>query len=863
MLFLEKIVFNEKIKSSSDIETEISLKTIAEIPLKENKNVTKLISSESEEMLIKKAFKNLRTNIQFLCVNNIEDKKVILVTSAREEEGKSFVAANLAVSFAEIGKKVLIIDGDMISGKQGKIFNIPNNLGLSNYLSNLDTNGAEINEFLSKFINETAVKNVNLITSGTVPPNSSEILALPKLQELLKDAKVFFDIIIIDAGGVLDKTEALILTRSVNSTILVASSKETEIDDLNNAKKDIQNVGGKIIGVVLNKVKIKKAKKTKAQRKEEFNKFKLKVKEKINTTIENIKRKIQEANQKLLEEAKNQEKSSEEVIEIETDKKEQETTKKVENKSDKKDENISKEVKQEEIVKEEKNIKILLLDKIKNFKQTDKKENNEENKISEKENIEDNQLSIFQEIPTEELKKEGTEQEEVKIKESSKQRINKFKETSKEKIKSLKEFVSEKALIIKEKTINLYSKVKDACIKKYDDLKNRKKENKNVEEIKQENEALENVNSENENIEKIEQENITEAMQENLFEENVEKEIINDEPTQNEKMVLVVVDAEKGYCRVFSQEYFTEKLIRGIDKADNFSRAHYSSKELKIKQEYFIDRYQLTIAQAQRIDPLIYDTLSDYDRYLWEARNIASNKAEQYALCMAKDFEMQPNELEKDHTIRSQRLRKAELENAELDVIYKLENLWRTNKINVFDRIQLNKFAKIHEIENAFKNDAEIKKNENSKKFYTDIIEGAEKRLENANAADRKKEETEKLAIEEDRKIKQEELKLEQQQFEIEKREAQERIKLEQENVKAEKKAEQERLREEKRKEKEIEKIERKEENLRRKKERQKQKEEAKLQRELEKVKQREEAKLEEELMVDNLYPKTKHNKNL
>lgn len=814
MLFLEKIVFNEKIKSSSDIETEISLKTIAEIPLKENKNVTKLISSESEEMLIKKAFKNLRTNIQFLCVNNIEDKKVILVTSAREEEGKSFVAANLAVSFAEIGKKVLIIDGDMINGKQGKIFNIPNNLGLSNYLSNLDTNGTEINEFLSKFINETAVKNVNLITSGTVPPNSSEILALPKLQELLKDAKVFFDIIIIDAGGVLDKTEALILTRSVNSTILVASNKETEIDDLNNAKKDIQNVGGKIIGVVLNKVKIRKAKKTKAQRKEEFNKFKLKVKEKINTTIENIKRKIQEANQKLLEEAKIQEKSSEEVIEIETA----------------------------------------------------KKDNDEENKIVEKENIEDNQLSMFQEIPTEELKKEETVQEESKfskIKESSKQKINKFKETCKAKIKSLKEFVSEKALIIKEKTINLYSKVKDICRKKYDDLKNRKQENKNVEDAKQENEELENVNLENENIEEIDQENITESMQENLFEANVEKEIINDEPTQNEKMVLVVVDAEKGYCRVFSQEYFIEKLIRGIDKADNFSRAHYSSKELKIKQKYFIDRYQLTIAQAQRIDTLIYDTLSDYDRYLWEARNIASNKAEQYALCMAKDFEMQPNELEKDHTIRSQRLRKAELENAELDVIYKLENLWRTNKINVFDKIQLNKFAKIHEIENAFRNDAEIKKNENSKKFYTDIIEGAEKRLENANAADRKKEETEKLAIEEDRKIKQEELKLEQQQFEIEKREAQERIKIEQENVKAEKKAEQERLREEKRKEKEIEKIERKEENLRRKKERQKQKEEAKLQKELEKVKQREDAKLEEELMVDNLYPKTKHNKNL
>lgn len=844
MLFLEKIekiLSNGKIKLGSDVEIETSLKTIAEIPLKENGN-TKLISSENQELLITKAFKNLRTNIQFLCVNNQADKKVMLVTSARADEGKSFVTANLAVSFAEIGKKVLIIDGDMTNGKQDKIFNIPNNLGLSNYLSNLDFNGVEINEFLSKFINETAVKNVNLITSGTIPPNPAELLASPRLQELIKDAKVFFDIIIIDAGEILEKTEALILARSVNSVILVASSKETKIEDLENAKKDIQNIGGKIIGAVLNKVKMKKIRKTKAERKNEFNKFKLRIKEKINITIETIKRKIQDANRKLLEEAK-----IEEIVETKTELIEEVPvqTNKVEEVIEIKEEKIEDDTNKIEIDLDKKENNIKILDKIKKYIPIEKKKDNkevEENKTEE--NIEGNQLSMFQEIPQETTNNEDAKKTVI-------EKSREIKEKVLEKFKTAKTVFLEKTAKIKENTQKNYNKIKEKIIDKYNEIKNKNTEPVITNEVIEENQEI--------NTTIVEDVELNQEANEQLeIEKKPEEKIV-----ENEKMVLIVVDAEKGYCRVFSKEYFTEKSIRGIDKSDNTFRAQYSSKELNLKKEYFIDKYQLTIAQAQRIDPLIYNTLSDYDRYLWEARAIFSNKAENYALAIAKDFEMQSDELEKEHLLRSQRLRKAELNNADLEVLYKLDNLWKTRKINIFDKFNLNKFAKIYEIENAMKNDAEITRFENSKRFYTEIIEGAEKRLENANEAERQKEETERLAIEEDRKIKQEELKLEQQQFEIEKREAQERIKIEQENVKAEKRAEQERLKEEKRKEKETEKAERKEEYLKRKLEKQKKKEEAKIQKELEKAKQREEAKIEEELLEDNLYPKTKHNKNL
>ncbi len=853
MLFLENIkqvLFNKKIKSSKHIETEISLKTIAEIPVRDNKNLIELINLENEKTQSYKAFKKLITNIQFLCVNKIIDKKVMLVTSPEKETGKSYVVANMAISFAEIGKKVLIIDADLENGRQNKIFNVPNNLGLSNYLSNIDSNGVEINEFLSKYINETAVKNINLITSGIVPPNSSELLALPKFQELLKDAKVFFDIIIIDSTEVLGKTEALLLAKDVNSTLIVASQKKTSIDALSKTKKDIQNVGGNILGIILNEVKIKKEKKTKKQRQEEFSKFKLKVKEKINDAIEKIKKKMQDANQKLLEEAKN-----ETVSEIKPDVSNNVREEIVEQKEEK----VETTKQEKEGNEKEKNIKISFVEMIKNIRKSDKKESEKEESKIEREiiDIDKNQLSMFQEQPKEKediKNNEETEPKEETI--SFKDKIISIKNNAIEKIKDLKSNLGEKTKNVKEKTIDIYSKTKKIFASKFDDLKNKKLE---VEEKNKESNEENNVKTEEVNEKAVLNDN-NQIANEKL---DVKVETRKDETLKNDKMVLVVLDAENGYCRVFSKDYFTEKLVRGFDKKAGYIKAHYSSENLKRRQEYFIDRYQVTESQSKKIDVLIYDTLKDYDEYLWVERKLPSEKAESYALCISKEYEKESNETDNEFYTRSQRQRKLELEEANLEIVYKLDNLWKTNKINIFDKIRLNKFAKLYEIESTMKNDSEIQKSQKAKEFYDNIISGAERRLEKAKKEDKKREETKKQVIEEDRKIKQEQLKLEQQQFEMEKRAAQERIKQEQENVKTEKRAEAERLKEEKRKEREIEKIERKEENIRRKKEKQKQKEEQRMQKEIERENKEKEAKLEEDLLVDNLYPKTKHNKNL
>lgn len=295
ILFLIQVEKN--VKNDKEIESDFSLKNLALIPIKNmKKNMSvELISSEMEKSLTNKAFKELRSNIQFLNVNN-DSKNIILITSCLEKEGKSYVSANLATSYANIGKKVILIDADLKNGRQSKIFNIPNDVGLSNFLSNLDVTGVEINERINYFIKETAIKNLNVITSGSVPPNSSELLTTSKLPEMLKDLGVFYDVIILDGTTILNEVDSLILSRYSTSTIIVSVSKKTRKDDLWKTKKDIQNVGGRIIGVVLNKVKIKK----KVSNEIEEKTFLKNIKEKIKNYILKIK---ESRNLKLLPES--------------------------------------------------------------------------------------------------------------------------------------------------------------------------------------------------------------------------------------------------------------------------------------------------------------------------------------------------------------------------------------------------------------------------------------------------------------------------------------------------------------------------------------------------------------------------------
>ena len=214
-----------------------------------------LVAHRDPKSPVSEVFRTLRTNIQFMNTNN--KLRTLLVTSTLPSEGKSWVTANLAVTFAQAGKKVVLVDADMRKGRQYTIFEVSPRPGLSNYLSGVDINtGEEISEDLADYIQETEIKNLYIIPAGNIPPNPSELLISTKMVNLLDRLKELCDIVIIDGTPCELVTDAIILSRIVDSTVIVTAHKQTKKDDLKKIVTNIQNVGGKIAGIVLNKIPV-------------------------------------------------------------------------------------------------------------------------------------------------------------------------------------------------------------------------------------------------------------------------------------------------------------------------------------------------------------------------------------------------------------------------------------------------------------------------------------------------------------------------------------------------------------------------------------------------------------------------------
>ena len=214
-----------------------------------------VIAYKNPKSPISEVFRTLRTNIQFMDVN--KKMKALLITSTFPSEGKSWVASNLAVTFAQAGKKVVLIDADMRKGRQYAIFGVSPKPGLSNFLSQvqIDESG-RLSEDVGNYIQPTEVENLYVITAGNVPPNPSELLVSAQMIGLLDYLKSVCDLIIIDGTPSELVTDSVILSRIVDSTLIVTAHKITKKDALERVVKNIKNVGGKIAGVVINKVPV-------------------------------------------------------------------------------------------------------------------------------------------------------------------------------------------------------------------------------------------------------------------------------------------------------------------------------------------------------------------------------------------------------------------------------------------------------------------------------------------------------------------------------------------------------------------------------------------------------------------------------
>ena len=143
-------------------------------------------------------FRNLRTNIQFM--NSDKPLQTLLITSTTPGEGKSYVSANLAVTFAQTGKRVVLVDSDMRKGRQYTIFDAVPRPGMSNFLSGIvDSDFEGDKNDIVNFIQETEVKNLYLIAAGNIPPNPAELLVSPRMNKMIHELKQLCDIVIFDA----------------------------------------------------------------------------------------------------------------------------------------------------------------------------------------------------------------------------------------------------------------------------------------------------------------------------------------------------------------------------------------------------------------------------------------------------------------------------------------------------------------------------------------------------------------------------------------------------------------------------------------------------------------------------------------
>lgn len=206
-----------------------------------------LITVTNPRSPVSEAFRALRTNIDFSSVD--ETIQVIMVTSSGPEEGKSTVSANLAAAYAQADKKVLLIDADLRKPTAHKTFSLSNRFGLSSLLSQ--------QAVLEDTVQDSGVSNLSIMTSGPIPPNPAEMMASNRMSTLLQDLRQRYDVILIDTPPLLAVTDAQIMASKSDGVIMVVSYGKVKRDIAVKAKSNLDRVGAKMLGVVLNNVKRK------------------------------------------------------------------------------------------------------------------------------------------------------------------------------------------------------------------------------------------------------------------------------------------------------------------------------------------------------------------------------------------------------------------------------------------------------------------------------------------------------------------------------------------------------------------------------------------------------------------------------
>lgn len=211
---------------------------------RKNKMNLNLVLDQRNNSYISEQFRTIRTNMYFSTIN--QKLKTIVITSARKEAGKSFTAANLAVTMAKENKRVLLVDADLRRPSVHHTFKLNNIIGLTTLL-------AEYNLPTSKVVNYNTQYKLYILTSGPVPPNPSELLSSDRMADVMRMLESEYDFIIYDMPPILSVTDAQLIANRVDGTVFVMPKGQITQDEAIKSKELLEIAGANVIGAIFNK----------------------------------------------------------------------------------------------------------------------------------------------------------------------------------------------------------------------------------------------------------------------------------------------------------------------------------------------------------------------------------------------------------------------------------------------------------------------------------------------------------------------------------------------------------------------------------------------------------------------------------
>ena len=204
----------------------------------------KIITRDNPKSPISESYRGLRTNI---LLSNTKDIKSILISSAGPGEGKTTTVANLAITFANLGRKTLLVDTDLRRPVIHSVFNVKREPGVTNYLS------GQTDDYNS-LIKDSGIENLYLMTSGLIPPNPSEMLGSKKMSQFVKLLESDWDMILFDSPPLVAVTDATMISKEIDSIVLVIKAGQTDKKAFHHTMANLKNIDAPLDGIVMNAV---------------------------------------------------------------------------------------------------------------------------------------------------------------------------------------------------------------------------------------------------------------------------------------------------------------------------------------------------------------------------------------------------------------------------------------------------------------------------------------------------------------------------------------------------------------------------------------------------------------------------------